>query len=123
MLTLGQALASYQRSLVSADSPFDRWYFGKQSDAVSESVKRGFAIFNGKGACSGCHTIESKHAIFTDNQTHNTGVGYRESMQILPEKQSIQVAPGVFASKSLFSVGFKLSGLINGSSVSLGTPP
>jgi cytochrome c peroxidase len=96
MLTLGQALASYQRSLVSADSPFDRWYFGKQSDAVSESVKRGFAIFNGKGACSGCHTIESKHAIFTDNQTHNTGVGYRESMQILPEKQSIQVAPGVF---------------------------
>jgi cytochrome c peroxidase len=96
MLTLGQALASYQRSLVSANSSFDRWYFGKQTDAVSDSVKRGFAIFNGKGACSSCHIIESKHAIFTDNQTHNTGIGYRESMQILPEIRNIQVAPGVF---------------------------
>ena len=96
MLTLGQALASYQRSLVSANSAFDRWYFGKQSDAVNESVKRGFALFNGKGGCSSCHTIEKPFALFTDNQVHNTGIGYRESMQIAPDKQSIQVAPGVF---------------------------
>ena len=96
MLTVGQALASYQRSLVSADSAFDRWYFAKQSDAVSESVQRGFALFNGKGGCNSCHTIEKHFALFTDNQLHNTGIGYRESMQIAPEKQSIQVAPGVF---------------------------
>jgi len=96
MMTIGQALASYQRSLVSADSPFDRWYFGKQGDAVSEKVKRGFALFKGKGACIACHTVGKNYALFTDNQMHNTGIGYRESMQKIPEKQSIQVAPGVF---------------------------
>jgi len=96
MLTLGQAIASYERSLNSADSPFDRWYFGKQDDAVNDSVKRGLALFKGKGACSGCHIIEKNFALFTDNQTHNTGIGYRESMQKIPEKQNIQVAPGIF---------------------------
>lgn len=96
MLTVGQALASYQRSLNSADSPFDRWYFGKQADAVNDSVKRGLALFKGKGACSGCHIIEKNFALFTDNKTHNTGIGYRESMQNIPEKQKIQVAPGIF---------------------------
>ena len=45
METVGMALASYQRTLNAADSPFDRWYFGKQEDAVSEQVKRGFEIF------------------------------------------------------------------------------
>lgn len=96
MITVGQALASYQRSLVSADSPFDRWYFGKQEGAVSESVKRGFALFNGKGTCSGCHTLKEKFALFSDNQSHNTGMGYQESMRKVPEKQSVQVATGIF---------------------------
>lgn len=96
MSNIGQALASYQRSLVSADSAFDRWYFGKQADAVNQSVKHGFQLFKGKGGCTTCHTIEGTHALFTDNQMHNTGIGYRESMFKIPEKQKIQVAPGVF---------------------------
>lgn len=96
MLTIGQAIASYQRSLNSADSPFDRWYFAKQPDAVSDSIKRGFVLFEGKGGCGGCHTIEQDYALFTDNRMHNTGIGYRESMQEMPEKQNIQLAPGVF---------------------------
>lgn len=96
MVTIGQALASYQRSLVSADSHFDRWYFGQQTDAVTPSVKRGFALFKGKGGCSQCHTIEKNFALFTDNQLHNTGIGYRESMYKMPTQQKIQIAPGVF---------------------------
>lgn len=96
MRTIGQALASYQRSLVSADSAFDRWYFAKQDNAVSEKVKRGFALFKGKGACSMCHTVEKNFALLTDNQMHNTGIGYQESMQKTPEHKRIQVAPGVF---------------------------
>ncbi|WP_428354195.1 cytochrome c peroxidase [Methyloprofundus sp.] len=96
MRTIGEALASYQRSLVSADSAFDRWYYAKQDSAVSEKIKRGFALFKGKGTCSLCHTVEKNFALFTDNQMHNTGIGYRESMQKTPEKQKIQVAPGVF---------------------------
>ena len=95
METLGMALASYQRSLVSADSEFDRWYYGQDSQALSVSAQRGFGIFNGRGGCSACHTIDSEYALFTDNRLHNTGTGYRESMGIRPEKQQIVVAPGV----------------------------
>lgn len=96
MITVGQALASYQRSLISGNSAFDRWYFGKQKGAVSEPAKRGFALFNGKGACSGCHTLKQNFALFSDNQVHNTGMGYQESMRKVPAKQSVQVALGVF---------------------------
>jgi cytochrome c peroxidase len=96
METIGQALASYQRTLNSADSPFDRWYYGKQNQVLSDDAKRGFALFDGKAACSTCHLIGKKSAIFTDQKRHNTGIGYAESMLKAPEKQSVQVAPGVF---------------------------
>ncbi|MCQ8130957.1 cytochrome c peroxidase [Methylomonas rivi] len=96
METIGQALASYQRTLNSADSPFDRWYFGKQSQALSDAAQRGFKLFTGKAACTSCHSIDEKSALFTDQKRHNTGIGYAESMQKAPEKQRVQVAPGVF---------------------------
>ena len=96
MMTIGKAIASYERSLNSADSAFDRWYFGKQLNAVSSAVKRGFNLFTGKAACSSCHSIDKTSALLTDNQLHNTGIGYKESMQADSEKQKIQIAPGVF---------------------------
>lgn len=96
METIGQALASYQRTLNSADSAFDLWYFAKQGHAISESGKRGFQLFSGKAGCSNCHSITEKSALFTDQKRHNTGIGYAEVMQSTPTKQKIQVAPGVF---------------------------
>ena len=95
MTTLGAALASYQRALVSGNSSFDRWYFGRESDALSDSAKRGFELFKGKAGCVACHNIGQDSALFMDNRLHNTGLGYRESMGIPPEKQLVQVAPGV----------------------------
>jgi len=96
MMNIGQAIASYERSLNSANSPFDRWYFGKQQDTVNAAVKRGFKLFNDKAGCSSCHTINKSFALFTDNQLHNTGIGFKVSMEKMPEKQQIQLAPGVF---------------------------
>ncbi|WP_299880527.1 cytochrome c peroxidase [uncultured Cocleimonas sp.] len=96
MRNLGRALADYQRTLVSADSSFDRWYFGKQEDALSKKAQRGFQIFSGKGRCSTCHTISDKHALFTDQKMHNTGIGYNEAMGIKPAKERVVLAPGVF---------------------------
>ena len=75
--TVGMALASYERTLVSGNSPFDRYHFGGDENAVEESVKRGFQLFKGKGQCSICHTIDDTHALFTDDSLHNTGVGCR----------------------------------------------
>ena len=96
METVGQALASYQRSLNSADSAFDRWYYGKQKGALSEPAQRGFQLFTGKAACSACHDIGAKSALFTDQRRHNTGIGYAEAMLKTDDKQRLQVAPGVF---------------------------
>jgi cytochrome c peroxidase len=95
MITVGQAIASYERSLNSANSAFDRWYFGQQKNSMTASAQRGFQLFNGKAGCSSCHIIDSTFALFIDNQLHNTGIGYQESMQKTAEKHKIQIAPGV----------------------------
>lgn len=96
METLGMALAAYQRTLNSANSPFDRWRYGGEEPALGESARRGFDLFAGKAGCSACHLVGPEHALFTDNRMHNTGIGYRESMGIRPETHRIAVAPGVF---------------------------
>ena len=101
METVGMALATYQRALNAADSPFDRWYFGKQEDAVGEDVKRGFDIFIGKGTCSTCHLIEEDYALFTDDKLHNTGLGYQASMGIEPKTKRVQLAPGVYTDMAI----------------------
>ncbi len=96
MLTIGEAIASYQRTLISADSPFDRWYYANQADALTAKAKKGFQLFTGKANCVACHTIRQDSALFTDNKMHNTGIGYISSMGIKPDKEKLVLAPGVF---------------------------
>ncbi len=96
MLNLGEALAAYQMTLNAAASPFDRWHFGGEEQAVDDKVKQGFALFTGKAGCSQCHRIEADHALFTDQQLHNTGIGYRASLPEPKQKEQVQLAPGVF---------------------------
>lgn len=96
METIGQALASYERSLNAADSPFDRWHYGKQADALPAQAREGYRLFTGKAGCSGCHSIGASAALFTDQRRHNTGIGYRRAMQPETAKRHLQLAPGVF---------------------------
>jgi cytochrome c peroxidase len=95
METLGMAIASYERTLNSADSPFDRWRFGKRKDTLSPEAKRGFELFTGKAGCSSCHRIEENYALLTDQDLHNTGIGYRAAMGGSAAKQKIPAAPGL----------------------------
>ena len=67
--TIAKALASFQRTVVAADSPFDRWHAGDEK-AVDESVKRGFRLFTGKAKCDVCHEGFN----FTDDGFHNIGL-------------------------------------------------
>jgi cytochrome c peroxidase len=96
METLGMAIASYQRTLNSADSAFDRWYYGHQKKALSPQARRGFAVFIGKARCASCHTVDAKYALFTDHGFHNTGIGYAQAMHKTSDRQRVQVAPGQF---------------------------
>ena len=73
-----KSIASFERTVISGNSPFDRWKYGHDEQAVGDSVKRGFVVFTSKekGNCATCHTIEENYALFTDNQFHNVGVGF-----------------------------------------------
>ena len=97
MANIGMALASYERSLVSANSAFDRWRFGGDAAAMDAAAQRGFEIFTAKGRCNACHLISNDHALFTDHQLHNTGIGYARSMIPPPvDPRRILLAPGIF---------------------------
>lgn len=85
MKEVQQAIASFERTLVSGDSPFDRWHYGGDQKAVSEQVKRGFGVFLTKGRCVSCHTMEQDHALFTDNRFHNIGVGVNRIQNEIPQ--------------------------------------
>ncbi|EGV33337.1 Cytochrome-c peroxidase [Thiorhodococcus drewsii AZ1] len=101
MESVGQAIASYERTLLSADSPFDRWYFGGERDALSASARRGFTLFTGRAGCSGCHTIGERSALFTDQELHNTGVGYPSPNERgRTEPRRVLLAPGVYGELS-----------------------
>ncbi len=60
METVGMALASYERMLVSANSPFDRWYYGGDQAAMSADQQAGFRLFTGKANCSNCHRLDGE---------------------------------------------------------------
>lgn len=92
--TLGMALASYQRALVSGNSDFDRWYFGGEEGALKENVRRGWKLFRKLG-CTGCHTVAEDHAHFTDGEFYDTGIGYARSMGIASRAGPVRLAPGV----------------------------
>jgi len=94
METVGMALASYERVLISANSQFDLWYFGAQEKELSRDEEAGFRLFTGKARCSTCHLITQEWALFSDGLMHNTGIGYRQSMPVPPQETRLQIAPG-----------------------------
>jgi cytochrome c peroxidase len=79
------AIAAFERTVVAGDSPFDRWYFGGEEDALTEQQKRGFDLFINEARCVSCHVIEQTQALFTDNRFHNIGVGVNNIQDEIPE--------------------------------------
>ncbi|RMD70071.1 MAG: cytochrome-c peroxidase, partial [Gammaproteobacteria bacterium] len=74
---VAKAIASFERTVIAGDSPFDRYLFKGEKDAMSPAAIRGLKVFRTKGRCVDCHTIEQTQALFTDNDFHNLGVGFR----------------------------------------------
>ena len=69
---VGKAIADYQRTRVSGNSPWDRWKKNRDEGAVSEKVKKGDELFFGKAGCNQCHLGNS----FADFTFHNLGIGW-----------------------------------------------
>ena len=70
-----KAIAAYERTLLSGNSPFDRFRYGGEENAISELAKLGMDVFAGKGRCITCHPFTASYALFSDNNFHNLGVG------------------------------------------------
>lgn len=79
-----QAIAAFERTLISGDSPFDRWYYSGDKKALTPAQARGFELFLGQGRCVSCHVIEQTQALFTDNRFHNIGVGINSIQKDVP---------------------------------------
>jgi cytochrome c peroxidase len=66
--TIAKGIATFERSIVSAPAPFDRWVEGDEQ-AISEQAKKGFGVFTGKARCASCHSSWR----FTDDSFHDIG--------------------------------------------------
>ena len=73
---VAMAIAAFERSKVSGDSAFDRYYFGGDGKALNAAQKRGLSVYLNEGRCVSCHVIEQTNALFTDHLFHNIGVGF-----------------------------------------------
>ena len=70
---ISRALATFVRSILSGDSPFDRFLNGDRN-ALTPEQKQGLQVFRGKGNCTACHVGPN----FTDERLHNTGIAWRD---------------------------------------------
>ena len=68
---IAKAIADYERTRMSGNSPWDRWQEGDET-AVTDEVKKGHELFFGKARCNQCHLGQN----FTDSSFHNLGVGW-----------------------------------------------
>ncbi|TKB67146.1 MAG: c-type cytochrome [Nitrospira sp.] len=69
---VGKAVASFQRTVLSGNSPVDKFDQGGDETALSESAQRGLELFRGKARCTRCHSGFN----FTDEKFHNIGIGW-----------------------------------------------
>ncbi len=72
-----RAIASYERTQLAFDSPFDHYISGDKN-AIDASATRGWIVFNTRGRCNKCHALTEDNrdtTNFTDNDFHNIGIG------------------------------------------------
>jgi len=70
---MAAAIAAFERTQFSADAPFDHFIAG-DGTAMSESARRGWTLFNGKGRCNACHAVSGANPLFSDQKFHNIGI-------------------------------------------------
>ncbi len=109
--TIAKAIAAFERTVLSTESPFDRWRKG-DAGAVSVAAKRGFGLFTGKASCVACHQGFN----FQDDGFHNIGLktlGAEEDLGRY-EHRKVNVARGAFKTPTLRDVALSAPYMHNG---------
>ena len=114
---LSRSLATYVRSILSGNAPYDRFIHGERT-ALSPEQQLGLQIFRGKGNCTACHIGPN----FTDEQFHNTGVAWRDGRLIDEGRFAISNTPrdhGAFKTPTLREVALTMPYMHDGSIATL----
>ncbi len=72
---VGKAIASFQRTVLSGNSPADRFDQGQEAGAISAQAQKGLTLFRDKARCTKCHSGFN----FTDEKFHNLGIGWDDN--------------------------------------------
>jgi cytochrome c peroxidase len=72
---VGKAIASFQRTILSGNSPADRFDQGQEEGAISAAAQHGLILFREKARCTKCHSGFN----FTDEKFHNLGIGWDDN--------------------------------------------
>jgi cytochrome c peroxidase len=115
-VTVARAIASFERTVLSTEAPFDRWRKGDHK-AVSVQAKRGFDLFTGKANCAACHQGFN----FTDNGFHNIGVKEEGSTDVGRFAQrKVKAMQGAFKTPTLRDIALTAPYMRNGMYTTLG---
>ena len=106
------AIAQYEQTLASFDSPFDHFIAG-DANAISDQAKRGWELFNAKARCHLCHALADNQrdaTLFMDNDFHNIGIGIiRHNVVALAQKAERELAQGQLAAIDTAAITSDLS--------------
>ena len=105
--TIAKALASFERTVVSTEAPFDRWVKGDKK-AISAEAQKGFDLFVGKARCSVCHSGFN----FTDNGFHNIGLKSEDQGRYAVRK--VKISKGAFKTPTLRDIAHTAPYMHNG---------
>jgi cytochrome c peroxidase len=113
-----RAIASFERTLVFGNSPFDRFMAG-DANALNESQRRGWTLFNGKGRCMSCHgfSIAAHKANFVElavKARHMVETGNIKQIDELAIQTDLSELGRFLVTKNYADIGaFKTSALRN----------
>jgi len=106
------AIAQYEQTLASFDSPFDHFIAG-DANVISDQAKRGWELFNAKARCHLCHALADNQrdaTLFMDNDFHNIGIGIiRHNVVALAQKAERELARGHLAAIDTAAITSDLS--------------
>lgn len=106
-----KAISAFQRSLTTADSPFDRFRYSGDNDAMTEQQKRGMDLFfSERLECFHCHgsfnfadSVSHEGTVFEEVSFHNNGLyNVGSTGAYPPENQGIFEITGVLEDTGRF---------------------
>lgn len=101
-----RAISAYERTLVSGNSPLDRYLSGNRS-ALNDAARRGMSVFTGKARCTVCHNFNAvfgsnqSFPFLTDQMYHNTGVSVNDPAYASLVQRAVEIAKHGASKKEL----------------------